>query len=179
MFESRKDTTPTTDWSAIVRDHGQLVYRIAFRLLNQDADAADCCQRTFLSAIELHSREPIRNWTAVLVQLATSRALEELRARYRRSRRNEPLSDEPNLISDPSEPLASAELSERLRIALSEMDQRQATVFCLVCIDELTNVDAAEVLGITPGYVGVLLQRARKSLRHRLEMFDPAREKRP
>ena len=39
-----------TDWSQIVQEHGPLVWRTAYRLLNHEADAADCFQRTFVSA---------------------------------------------------------------------------------------------------------------------------------
>lgn len=49
-----------TDWSQIVAEHGTLVWRTARRLLTQEADAADCCQRTFLAAVELARREAVR-----------------------------------------------------------------------------------------------------------------------
>jgi RNA polymerase sigma-70 factor (ECF subfamily) len=165
-----------TDWASIVREFGPLVYRTAIQLLNHEADAADCFQKTFVSAVCLDSREPIRNWSAILVRLATSRALEQLRSRYRRSKSFEPLVEEPADFEDPTDRLVSNELSEHLRLALSEIDQRQAEVFCLVSIEELSNVEAAEILGINSGHVAVLLQRARAALRKRMKMFDPARE---
>jgi hypothetical protein len=41
-----------TDWQEIVRQNGPMVWRIVYRLLNQDADSRDCFQQTFLSAVE-------------------------------------------------------------------------------------------------------------------------------
>jgi DNA-directed RNA polymerase specialized sigma24 family protein len=69
-----------TDWSKIVEHHGPIVWRIVRRLLNHDADAADCFQRVFVAAVELERRDAIRDWPAILRRLATARALEYLRA---------------------------------------------------------------------------------------------------
>ena len=169
-----------TDWPTILRDYGPLVWRTARRLLTHDADANDCFQRTFLSALEWAEKEPIRNWPAVLRRLATARALETLRSRYRNVRRSEPL---PEAVTDPRavDPIASAvrdELAERLRGALADIDPVQAEAFCLICLEDLTNREAADVLGVTSNHVGVLLHRARQALREKLTVFDPAVERR-
>jgi hypothetical protein len=39
-----------TDWSQIVQQHGPGVWQTLHRLLTNDADEADCFQRTFVSA---------------------------------------------------------------------------------------------------------------------------------
>src|SRR5262245_31934472 len=75
-----------TDWNAVLREHGPVVWRTACRLLTSEADAADCFQNTFVSAVELAAAEPIRAWSAALKRIATARALELLRARYRSAR---------------------------------------------------------------------------------------------
>ena len=167
-----------TDWPAVVRDHGPLVWRTAYRLLNHDADAADCFQRAFLSAVELVAAEPVRHWPAVLVRLATARALEQLRQRYRRHERFAALPDEPvsTGATDPLADAAAGELADALRAALAAIDPTQAEVFCLVCLEGLSNRDAANQLGITANHAGVLLHRARAALRDRLKAFDPTPE---
>ncbi|MCK5172149.1 MAG: hypothetical protein KAR47_02090 [Planctomycetes bacterium] len=38
------------DWQSIVEEYGSRVWRTAYRLLGNDADASDCFQETFLSA---------------------------------------------------------------------------------------------------------------------------------
>jgi hypothetical protein len=40
-----------TDWSQVVQEHGPLVWRTAYRLLGNEADAADCFQRAFVFRI--------------------------------------------------------------------------------------------------------------------------------
>lgn len=167
-----------TDWPAIVQQHGSLVWRTAYRLLSHEADAADCFQRTFLAAVELDAREPVRNWAAILTRLATARAMEQLRVRYRSAGRFSPLTVEPIGTSDDSLHAATAgELADRLRVALAGIEPRQAEVFCLVCLEGRSNQDAAELMGITAAHAGVLLQRGRRALRERLQEFAPATEK--
>ncbi len=168
------------NWPAILRDYGPLVWQTVRRLLNHDADANDRFQRTFLSALEWAEKEPIRNWPAVLRRLATARALETLRSRFRNVRRCEPL---PDATTDTRslDPIASAmrgELAERLRGALAGIDPVQAEAFCLICLEDLTNREAAEVLGVTTNHTGVLLHRARQALREKLMAFDPVPERR-
>lgn len=167
-----------TDWPTILRDYGPPVWRTAYRLLDHHADASDCFQRTFLAAVELAEREVVGNWPAVLRRLATARALDLLRSRYR-DRRAEPL---PDLTADERalDPLDSAsrgELADRLRIALAEIDPTQASVFCLVQLDGLSNGDAAVAVGVTANHTGVLLHRARQALREKLSAFDPATDR--
>jgi RNA polymerase sigma-70 factor, ECF subfamily len=169
-----------TDWEALVRAHGPLVWRTAYRLLTNDADAADCFQRTFLSAVDLAGAEPVRHWPAVLVRLATARALEALRARHRERGRNEPLaSDPPGGAPGPLDDAAEGELADGLRAALTEIDPRQAEMFCLVCLEGLTNQEAAGQLGVTANHANVLLHRARSALQQRLRRFAPSREHQP
>ena len=167
----------TPDWPAIVKDHGPLVWRTAFRLLNDHADAADCFQRAFLAAVETPG--PVRNWPGLLKRLATARALDRLRQRYRAAARSGPLPDllpvDPR-AADPPDAAAAGELADRLRECLGTIDPTQAEVFCLVCLDDFSYRDAADQIGITANHAGVLLTRARAALRERLRAFDPANQ---
>jgi RNA polymerase sigma-70 factor (ECF subfamily) len=171
-----------TDWNAIVREYGPQVWRTAYRLLGRDADTADCFQRAFLAAVELDAADPIRSWPAILKRIATARALEQLRTRYRESRRSAELPDEAPMdpaSHDPAELACGGELAAALRDALAAIDPQHAAVFCLISLEGHTNAEAAEVLGISANHAGVLLHRARAALRERLWAFDPNREHLP
>jgi RNA polymerase sigma-70 factor (ECF subfamily) len=50
----------------------------------------------------------------------------------------------------------------------------QAEAFCLHCLEDWTYREIAGHLGISVDAVGVLVHRARKRLRERLESFDQA-----
>src|SRR5262245_12865898 len=109
-----------TDWNAIVREYGPLVWRTADRLLAREGGTADRFQRTCLAAVEAGGAEPVRNWSGFLKRLTTARALEQLRSRYRDAPQSAALPDE--LPVDPSAPdpldrAAAGELAAALRVA--------------------------------------------------------------
>jgi RNA polymerase sigma-70 factor, ECF subfamily len=170
------------DWSQIVNQHGPMVYRTAFRLLNHDADAADCFQRTFVSALELSRTDIIHNWAALLKRLAVARALERMRQRTRETSRSRslPFPGEPDPRAvEPVHAAQANELTEALRGALAELEFKQAKVFCLACLEEMSYQEIADQLRITVNHVGVLLSRAKTSLRERLHMHGPMPEAGP
>src|SRR5947208_16896323 len=62
-----------TDWEGIVARDGPAVWRTVYRLLGRRADAEDCFQETFLAALRLWARQPVRHPRAALQRLATAR----------------------------------------------------------------------------------------------------------
>ncbi len=166
-----------TDWSRVVREHGPIVWRTAYRILNNEADAADCFQNTFVSAFRLSLKDTISNWPGLLKRLATARALDYLRRRCRESSRFTTLVEIDDAVQaggEPSREAETAELAERLREALADLDARQAEVFCLHSLEGFDYRQIAERLGVTVNYVGVLLSRARRRLRESLRSFAPS-----
>lgn len=165
-----------TDWRAILSEHGEVVWQTAYRLLGNHADASDCFQKTSLDVLEVSRREPVRDWRALVRRLATARALDLLRDRYRRTSHCESLAD-PSAVASPEpgpqQQAEGAELAERLRTALAQLPRRQAEVFCLRCFEEMTYPQIADRLGLDTNAVGVLLHRARKRLRELLASVKP------
>jgi len=170
-----------TDWSQIVVEYGAIVWRTAHRLLHHDADAADCFQRTFVSALELTRTETIRHWPGLLRRLATARALELLRQRRREADRLRPLISGASVsvkTPGPDQAAEASELGSQLREALAELDPRQAQIFCLARLEGWRYEEIAEQLGLTVNHVGVLLNRARTMLCERLRSHEPAAARR-
>ncbi|MFT3787208.1 MAG: sigma-70 family RNA polymerase sigma factor [Tepidisphaeraceae bacterium] len=104
-------------WPDIVRDFGPVVWRTARRLLRNDADAADCFQQTFVSALKVAGRESVEHWPGLLQRLATARALDLLRQRMRHPALgdDDDLQAVPSRFEDPAVLAQSSELSEQLR----------------------------------------------------------------
>ena len=166
-----------TDWSDIVRQYGPLVWKTAHRLLDNETDARDCFQEAFVSAWELSRRQSIRHWPAVLKRLATARALDRLRVRYRIVNRSEAWPDEQlvdDSAPDPTLRALEGEVADQLRIALSQIDQKQAEVFCLAVFDDLAYREIADHLGLTVNHVGVLLHRAKLNLQDLMTAYRPS-----
>src|SRR4051812_28716554 len=118
------------DWDGIIDREGPAVWRTVRRLLTRRADAEECFQETFLAALELWRREPVRSPRAVLRRLATARAVDRLRQRYREAARHlsEAAAAPVDKAPSPPQRAAAAELAEALREALAELPDRQADV---------------------------------------------------
>jgi len=159
------------EWKTILERDGPSAWRAAYRLLGNAADADDCLHDAALAAVQLSRQEPIANWRALLTRLASARALDRLRQRYR-SRINGRFEGQLAAIADPHEPGDTAELDElrsQLRIALTHLSQEQATAFCLCALEGWTYSDAAEQLQTPASTIGVLVHRARQQLRELLQ----------
>ena len=72
-----------TDWEAVVGQHVEIVRHTVYRLVGNDADAWDCVQETFLDAVRIDRRGPVRDWPALLRHLATAQSMDLLRKRSR------------------------------------------------------------------------------------------------
>jgi RNA polymerase sigma-70 factor (ECF subfamily) len=167
------------DWDAIVRQHGRLVWRTAYRLLGNHADACDCFQETFLSALSAARRQHVENWGGLLQRLATARALDRLRHRLRQAGRGGHLADEatvPCPAPGPPRQAESRELNERLRLALADLPPNQAEALCLHYLEEWSYQEIGRHLGIATNAVGSLLHRARARLREALRPVASGQE---
>jgi RNA polymerase sigma-70 factor (ECF subfamily) len=158
------------DWDSILTREGPAVWRTAYRLLGNHADADECFQETFLGAWQMAQREALRDARAVLLRMATARAVDRLRGRYRRRRREGQTEwdDHADAGATPGQCAEAAELSERLRDALAELAPKQAEAFCLFSLEGWTYQEIASHLGSSVDAVGVLLHRARAKLRRLL-----------
>ena len=155
------------DWGAILAEHGSMVWRTVYRLLNHRDDALDCYQETFLAAFRFAHAQTIADWPAFLVSLATRRAMDRLRQRYRSGRRSIPLDSVPEPSSELDGPLQQAranELMERVREGMAELSEKQAEAFWLGCLEGLSHQQIADLMQVPPGEVRVLLHRARTRL---------------
>ena len=168
-----------TNWRTIVANHGPMVWRTLWRLLANRADVEECFQETFLAALKLSRRETVECWPAVLCRLATARAMDRLRKRYRRGGRRQNgvdgegsagrgLAEAASREAGPVEHAVAAELSERLRQALSRLPKRQAEVFYLHALCGWTHRELGERMDMTENAVGVTIHRARQRLRELL-----------
>ena len=162
-----------TDWENIVEKHREMVWRTAYRLLGNEADAADCFQETFISALQLSRKEEVRNWSGLLRRVAITRALDQLRRRVRQKTQSVNLNDCHSLADDstrPEQALEDAELGRQLRWALAQLPAEQAESFCLRHLEGLSYRQIARQMGIKTNTAGVLLHRACSRLQ---ELLNP------
>jgi RNA polymerase sigma-70 factor (ECF subfamily) len=159
------------DWDAIVAEHGRLVWRTAFRLLGNHADASDCFQETFVSALSASRRQQVENWGGFLQRLATTQALDRLRHRFRQAGRDGHLANDAIIPCPNLGPLVQAdfhELNSKVRRALADLPPNQAEVICLHYLEEWSYQEIGRHKQIAINAVGSLLHRARARLRETL-----------
>lgn len=154
----------------IVHRHGPALYRYARRLTRDDGEAQDAVQEALIGAwhgIErFEGRSALRTWLFSL----TARKVAD---RHRRARAD-PIDD--RLLStrtagpgsDPFEQASGSELRRALDRALAELPYLQRACWLLIEVERLTQAEAAQVLGTTPGSVRGQLFRARRGLEERM-----------
>jgi RNA polymerase sigma-70 factor, ECF subfamily len=166
-------------FSELVRHYERRVFRMAKQITQNDDDAEDVLQETFLKAYtHLDNFQGNSKFYTWLVRIAVNEALMKLRKR--RSDRTVPL-DEPidtgedEMVreiavwdEDPEQSYSREELSEILSQAIDSLKPAYRTVFVLRDIEELSIEETAEALGLSISAVKSRLLRARLQLREKL-----------
>jgi RNA polymerase sigma-70 factor (ECF subfamily) len=154
-----------------------LAYRVAHRLLNNEADALDAVQEAFVKVLtRLHGFEGRSSFKTWLLRVVSTAALDGGRQRRRRETRSLEAVDsyqrdhsEPAAMDDPALGLYREDLRAALNQALSQLSKAQRQTFVLHAEAELSYREVADVLGISMGTVMSRLYYARQKLRIFLE----------
>ncbi len=166
----------------LVRRYERKIYRLAKNITQNDEDAEDVLQETFLKSYEhlgdFQGNSKFYTW---LVRIAVNEALMKLRKR--KSDRTVPL-DEPvdtgeeTVVreiavwdEDPEQKFSQAELGRILSDAVQSLKPAFRTVFVLRDIEELSTEETAQALNISIPAVKSRLLRARLQLREKLTRF--------
>src|SRR5690349_1223015 len=165
----------------LVRRYRDRVYRLCFKILRHEQDAAEALQDAFLSAYRgLPRFKAESTFSTWLYRIATNASLMKLRRRreghvsYEQSQ--SPVEDaEPMAIADwsaqPLDELLDAEVRELVGREIAQLPENERTVFVLRDLMEQTNADVARELGITVAAVKSRLHRARVHLRDRMNRY--------
>ncbi len=168
-----------------VRLHAPGIYRLALRLMRDEAEAEDVMQETFLNAFkaidQFDGRSGLRTW---LYRIAYNAAM----MRLRRPRRefvtveaaSEPEEGTPvprelyDWSSVPEQEMEKAELRAEMEKAIEDLPEKLKAVFVMRELEELSTEETAEALGVKLEVVKTRLHRARLRLRERLSAFFAA-----
>jgi RNA polymerase sigma-70 factor (ECF subfamily) len=169
-------------YAQLVEENAARIYRLALRMMGNEADAEDVLQETFLSAFKsiesFEARSSLSTW---LYRIASNAALMRLR-------RNEPdqvsvdepiESDDGDLIPRqffdfcclPEEDFLREEARAEMMRAVDELPHPLRSVFALRDIEGLSTEETANALGLSISAVKSRLMRARLKLRERLSLY--------
>jgi RNA polymerase sigma-70 factor, ECF subfamily len=169
-------------FNELVDQYSRKIFRLAKHITQNDEDAEDILQETFLKAFEhlgdFQGQSKFYTW---IVRIAVNESLMKLRKR--KSDRTVPL-DEPvetgedTLVREiavwednPEQQYSREELAQILDDAVQSLRPAFRTVFVLRDIEELSTEETAEALGISIPAVKSRLLRARLQLREKLTRF--------
>lgn len=157
----------------LFRRYRQPAYRVAYRLLGNEADALDAVQEGFIKALtHLHGFQGRSSFKTWLLRVVSNAALDLGRSRGRR----EAVSLDTPHAADRSDArllaedeagrrLERAELRRRLDEALDSLSDVQRQTFVLFADGELSYREIAEAMEISIGTVMSRLFYARQKLR--------------
>jgi RNA polymerase sigma-70 factor (ECF subfamily) len=166
----------------LVRSSSGRLLAAARRLLRNEEDARDAVQSAFIRAYQSLSRfreeSRISTW---LHRILVNEAL--MRLRSKAARENESIDDlMPAFVADghqtretvdwseaADEALERAETAELIRRRIDQLPDLYRTVLVMRDIEEMSNAEVAEILGLSTNVVKVRLHRARQALRTLLE----------
>jgi RNA polymerase sigma-70 factor, ECF subfamily len=159
----RDDESSAREFTARLTAQLPRLRRYAASLCRNPADREDLVQNTCLKALAgRKSWDPSSNFNAWSCRIMRNQWIDTFRQRQTRGQ------EQP---ADETEDLAGHEASSELQLyvqqvkrAISQLPEEMCEVLSLVCIEELSYKDAAEVLGIPIGTVMSRLARARIKL---------------
>ena len=151
------------------RAHHGLVFRTAYRITGNAADAEDVAQTVFLRLLRRGTgAEALENEESYLRRAAINTALDVIRSRQ--SDRTVELLDLPEPASDDPRELHMA-LAQALGRALAQLKPRSAEIFTLRFIEGFSNSQIAGMLGMSQVLVAVIVHRTRQQLRKALGAY--------
>jgi RNA polymerase sigma-70 factor (ECF subfamily) len=162
LAEDRAIAIPS-EFERVFRAYHGLVFRTAYRITGNAADAEDVSQVVFLRMFRRGDRsEVLDNEESYLRRAAINAALDIIRSR--RSDRTVELTD---LAAEPVH-RDSRELRQALGLALAQLKARPAEIFALRFLEGFSNPQIARMLGISQVLVAVIVHRTRQQLRKEL-----------
>lgn len=173
LIRGLRDGTPEA-YEHLIENYAEMVFRVAFRILQNEQDAEDAMQETFISLPRrIRGFRGDSKFSTWLYRVVTNVALDILRARKRDHKsllnldeRDETLELQ---IADTLQDLPESQLErqairERIDEILGAMSPKLSEAFVLYEIEGLSMQETAEALGVSLSTAKVRVHRARLQL---------------
>jgi RNA polymerase sigma-70 factor, ECF subfamily len=157
------------EFSRLFDQYHGMVFRTAYRLTGNAADAEDVLQNIFLRLIRRPPGHQLSDEESYLRRAAVNASLDVLRAKQASSA--VPL-DEASIRAGKSD---ANEIRESLRRAFARLSPRAAEIFALRYLEDFTNQQIARTLNISQVLVAVTLHRTRRQLQKEIRTYFEGR----
>jgi RNA polymerase sigma-70 factor (ECF subfamily) len=154
---------------ALVDRHLGRMLTLARRMLGDEAEAEDVAQEVFVRVWKTAAR-----WKPGAAKFETWMHRVALNLCYDRLRRRrevtvDVLPERADESASAFDAMADEDRARRVEAAVRALPERQRAAVTLVSYQEMSNIDAAEALGVSVEALESLLSRARRTLRAALE----------
>jgi RNA polymerase sigma-70 factor (ECF subfamily) len=152
----------------LFQQHHPLVFRAAYRVTGNAADAEDVMQTVFLRVVRrAETIGDVSEMESYLYRAAVNAALDLVRSRHKTS--SVPLEDSPpgnmsDIRQSPDKAYDGGQIRKWLRGAVARLSPTAAEAFVLRYFEDKKNTEIAEILGTTPSTIAVTLHRTRERL---------------
>jgi len=152
--------------------HHGLVFRTAYRVTGNAADAEDVLQTVFLRMLRRDQRaRALENQESYFRRAAINVSLDVVRAG--KDSRSVPLDEvAPEALSEKRQEAENRELRDMLRRALARLNRREAEIFAMRFFEDMSNQEIAKLLGISQIHVAVILHRTRARLQKEVRSYQ-------
>src|SRR5580698_10596472 len=154
--------------AALVDEYAGTLYRVAYSVLRNAADAEDAVQETYLRVLRHRDGlTEIRDPRVWLVRIVWNVVLDRKRRAKTRPETDD-IADLARMLPasgmTAEERVASAQHHENVLRAVEQLPEKEQRVLMLSAFEELSSVEIAQVLGTTESTIRSRLFRARKLL---------------
>jgi len=141
------------------------VVGMANRMLNDAVEAEDIAQETFIRVWNAAGRwEPGRAKVSTWIgRIAINLCYD--RMRKRREVLTDTPPDRPDISADQEAELSRSQTAQKIRAALVNLPDRQKRALELVHFQEMSNIEAAEIMSVSVDALESLLSRGRRKLK--------------
>jgi RNA polymerase sigma-70 factor, ECF subfamily len=164
-------------YGALVRAHSTAVFRVAFRITGNEADAEEIVQEAFLRGYQrlesFQQRSAFGTWIyRIAVNCALNRISQPgIEAEYRYGEESDPAEKTVQVAAqdaDPERALLSGEISAAQKMAMQRLTPTEKSAFVLRHLEDRSMSEIAEVLDIAPNSAKQAVFRAVQKLRREL-----------
>lgn len=170
-FDTTGDAADMPTWSELVAQHGDRVYRLAFRLCGNAHDAEDITQEAFIRVFRSLDRYKPGTFEGWMHRIVTNLFLDMARRRSRIRFETLPEDAErvPGLERSPEQVLSDETFDPVLQAALDNLTPEFRAAVVLSDIEDLSYEEVGRILGVKMGTVRSRIHRGRAALRAELE----------
>src|SRR5690606_17220484 len=163
-----------SNFEQLYRSHYRRVHGLCRHLLGRAGSAEDAAQEVFMRAYRSFGRyDPTQPFAGWIMKIAGNYCIDVVRRAAKEARLfgdedveciETDAGDTPAL-----EALVASERADELKAAIAQLPDKQRLPLVLAYYEDASYDDIAAALGITRNHVGVLILRAKQSLRRELQ----------